>query len=140
MQQPQYRSPAARACYCHASPWYDLNFQLRAGQYLAGDRGFTFEISRRFSTGVEVGVFFTKTNVSAALFGEGSFDKCFVISIPLDWVMPISTQNALSTVIRPIQRDGGQTLDNDASLYPYLRRNGTAEVIAHAQDFAGDGE
>ena len=47
------------------SPWYDLNFQLRAGQYLAGDRGFTFQVTRRFSTGVEIGAFFTKTNVSA---------------------------------------------------------------------------
>ena len=118
------------------SPWYDVNFQLRAGQYLAGDRGFTFEMSRRFSTGVEFGVFFTKTNVSAAQFGEGSFDKGFIVRIPLDWVLPVSTQNVLSTIVRPIQRDGGQALENDANLYDYLRRTGTATVLDHAQDFA----
>jgi len=35
------------------SPFWDLNFEMRAGQYLAGDRGLTLKITRRFSTGVE---------------------------------------------------------------------------------------
>ncbi len=47
----------------YASPWHDLNFALRAGRYLAGDDGVTLEITRRFSTGVEIGAFATKTNV-----------------------------------------------------------------------------
>jgi hypothetical protein len=81
---------------------------------------------------VELGVFFTKTNVSAAQFGEGSFDKGFTITIPLDWVLPISTQSEISTVIRPVQRDGGQPLAGDATLYRYLQRGGTAEVFAHS--------
>src|SRR6202012_2613944 len=33
----------------YASPWYDLNFMVSAGQYLAGDRGLTFQMTRRFS-------------------------------------------------------------------------------------------
>ena len=89
-----YKVTTGHITLYYASPWYGVNFQLRAGQYLAGDRGVTFEMSRRFSTGVELGVFFTKTNVSAARFGEGSFDKGFIISIPLDWAVPISTQSA----------------------------------------------
>ena len=124
----------------YASPWHDVNFQLRAGQYLAGDRGITFQASRRFSTGVELGMFFTKTNVSAAQFGEGSFDKGFIINIPLEWSLPISTQASYSTILRLVQRDGGQALDNDATLYSNLQRNGTAEIIAHAQDFVSGGE
>jgi len=110
-----------------ASPWYDLNFQVRAGQYLAGDRGITFMASRRFSTGVEIGAFFTRTNVSAAQFGEGSFDKGILVRIPLGWVAPISTQDGISTIIRPVQRDGGQTLDNDATLYDETRRSSDPE-------------
>ena len=124
----------------YASPWHDVNFQLRAGQYLAGDRGITFQVSRRFSTGVELGMFFTKTNVSAAQFGEGSFDKGFIINIPLEWSLPISTQASYSTILRLVQRDGGQALDNDATLYSNLQRNGTAEIIAHAHDFVSGGE
>jgi hypothetical protein len=112
-----------------ASPWYDLNFQVRAGQYLAGDRGITFMASRRFSSGVEIGAFFTRTNVSAAQFGEGSFDKGILIRIPLGYVAPISTQNELATIIRPVQRDGGQTLDNDATLYEETLRASDPEIF-----------
>ncbi len=101
----------------YQSPWHGLNFALSAGQYLAGDRGVTLAITRRFSTGVEIGAFVTKTNVSAAQFGEGSFDKGIIIRIPLDWAMPISTQSQFNMDLRPVQRDGGQRLSGDATLY-----------------------
>jgi hypothetical protein len=133
-----YKVTTGHVTLYYASPWYGVNFQIRAGHYLAGDRGVTVEMSRRFSTGMELGVFFTKTNVSAAQFGEGSFDKGFIITIPLNWVVPVSTQSGISTIIRPVQRDGGQALNNDANLYGYLQRSGTAEVMAHAQDFTGE--
>ena len=118
-----------------ASPWYDLTFQVRAGQYLAADRGVTFAVTRRFSTGVELGAFFTRTNVSAAQFGEGSFDKGFLIRIPLGWVAPVSTQTELSTIIRPVQRDGGQTLNNDATLYEETRRTSEAEMYLQTGEY-----
>ena len=113
----------------YESPWYDFIFGVHAGQYLAGDRGVTFDVTRRFETGVEVGAFFTKTNVSATAFGEGSFDKGFIIKIPLGWTLPISTQSGLNMVIRPVQRDGGQRLEGDNSLYEYTRRSSLAEVL-----------
>lgn len=111
------------------SPWYDLNFQLRAGQYLAGDRGVTFQITRRFSTGVEIGAFITKTNVSSSQFGEGSFDKGIVIRIPLAWVAPLETQNQIAMDLRPVQRDGGQTLGGDATLYEETRNTSEGEIL-----------
>jgi hypothetical protein len=112
----------------YAMPWYDLNLTLRAGQYLAGDRGLTVEITRRFSTGVEIGFFATKTNVSAAQFGEGSFDKGLIIRIPIGWALPVETQNQFNVDLRPIQRDGGQRLMNDAILYDETRRSSQTEM------------
>ena len=112
----------------YQSPWYGLNFQVRGGEYLAGDRGVTVEVSRRFSTGVEIGAFFTKTNVSAAQFGEGSFDKGILIRIPLGWALPIETQAQYALDLRPIQRDGGQTLAGDATLYDDTFRTGEGEI------------
>lgn len=106
----------------YASPWYDLNFIVRSGQYLAGDRGMTFELTRRFDTGVEIGAFFSTTNVSAQQFGEGSFDKGIIIRIPLSWVMPVQTQGQLNLDLRPVQRDGGQSLYGDARLYDATKR------------------
>ena len=104
-----YRALTGHVALYYASPWYGLNFVVRAGQYLAQDRGVTIEVSRRFSTGVEIGAFLTKTNVSSAQFGEGSFDKGIMLRIPIDWTAPIDTQTELATTLRPVQRDGGQS-------------------------------
>jgi hypothetical protein len=119
----------------YASPWYDLNFAVHAGQYLAGDRGFTLEVTRRFSTGVEIGAFFTRTNVSAEQFGEGSFDKGIMIRIPLDWSLPINTQGQFNMDLRPVQRDGGQRLMNDTLLFEETRRTSEAEMRSFASPF-----
>lgn len=124
-----YRVTTGHVSLYYDSPWYSLNFQLRAGQYLAGDRGVTFQITRRFSTGVEIGAFVTKTNVSAAQFGEGSFDKGLIIRIPLGWVAPLETQSQIAMDLRPVQRDGGQTLGGDATLYEETRGTSEGELL-----------
>jgi hypothetical protein len=111
------------------SPWYDLNFALRAGRYLAGDTGVTLEVSRRFYTGMEIGIFMTKTNVSSAQFGEGSFDKGIMLRIPLSFGLPINTQSLWALDLRPTQRDGGQRLENDALLYNETRRSSFGEIL-----------
>jgi len=123
-----YRAFTGHVSLYYASPWYDLNFVVRAGQYLAHDRGLTVEVTRRFSTGVEIGAFFTKTNVSAQDFGEGSFDKGIMLRIPLNWIAPIETQAQFGMDLRPVQRDGGQRLAGDASLYEQTRRTSEEEM------------
>jgi hypothetical protein len=133
-----YRVATGHVTLYWDSPFYDLNFQVRAGQYLAGDRGLTLQITRRFSTGVEIGAFVTKTNVSAQDFGEGSFDKGIVIRIPLGWVAPINTQSMIGLDLRPIQRDGGQALLGDATLYEETRRTSESEFVRNGVSFADD--
>lgn len=132
----RYNVTTGHVTLYYASPFYDLDFQMRAGQYLAGDRGLTFQVTRRFSTGVEVGAFFTKTNVSSERFGEGSFDKGIVIRIPLGWVAPIDTQNQIGIDLRPTQRDGGQILLGDATLYEETRRASESEFARHGIRFS----
>ena len=113
----------------YASPWYDLNLMLSAGRYLAGDSGMTVQVTRRFASGVEIGAFMTRTNVSAADFGEGSFDKGIVIRIPLDFVSPLHSSSRFSMDLRPIQRDGGQRLAGDAMLFEETRSASQAEMF-----------
>jgi hypothetical protein len=98
-------------------PWHDIHLSMHVGQYLAGDQGVTFEALRRFVTGVQIGAWFTLTNVSAAQFGEGSFDKGIRIVIPLEWAAPFSSQGGYDLQLRPITRDGGQRLYVDTRLY-----------------------
>ena len=115
----------------YESPYYGLNFAVNAGRYLAGDYGATLQVTRRFSTGVEVGIFATLTNVPFSKFGEGSFDKGFIIRIPLDWALPLDSQTEYDTVLRPVTRDGGQMLDGEQTLYEDTRRTSFSEILAN---------
>jgi len=98
-------------------PFYDLLGQIHAGQYLAGDRGATFQVSRRFESGMRAGAFFTLTDVPFVVFGEGSFDKGFFLTIPLELFSTRSSTNAGLFGFRPLTRDGGQRVAVRPRLY-----------------------
>ncbi len=84
---------------------------LSVGRYLAGDDGATLERRAHASdNGVTLGAFATRTNVSAAEFGEGSFDKGVFVTVPLDALLPRSTSATGSIVWSPLTRDGGARL------------------------------
>ncbi|MBL6455425.1 YjbH domain-containing protein [Belnapia sp. T6] len=114
-------------------PVWNLGAVLRAGRYLAGDWGATLELSRRFDSGIEVGGFATRTDVSARRFGEGSFDKGIFIRIPLQLLGPETAARA-TALIRPVVRDGGQRLAVENPLYE-VTREGRAEPLG--RDYLG---
>ena len=97
--------------------WNDVLATLSAGRYLAKDLGVTVQLSRVFKNGVTVGAFFSKTNVSSAQFGEGSFDKGVFVSIPFDAFLTRSSNTIASFVWKPLTRDGGAKLGRSAQLY-----------------------
>lgn len=101
--------------------WKDVNAKISVGQYLAGDKGVTLDLSRRFKNGVEMGVFATKTNVTAEQFGEGSFDKGIYLTIPFDVLLTKSTGGAANFVWNPLTRDGGAKLKRSATLFELTR-------------------
>lgn len=109
----------------HLSAYYalpsDYHVQLDIGRYLAGDIGATLSLDREFANGWRVGAFATKTNVSAARFGEGSFDKGIRLSIPFNWISGAPIRGASTTTLRPIQRDGGARLNVNNRLYETVR-------------------
>ncbi len=111
-------------------PFYNMTAQVSIGQYLAGDRGATFAVSRRFESGTEVGAFFTRTNVSAEDFGEGSFDKGIFLSIPFDMLSYFSNRGAINLGWRPLTRDGGQRLNQSKRLYPIVAGSGRDAMLA----------
>ena len=75
-----YSNYITRASIELSEPRTDINFKLSAGEYLAGDKGYTFEVSK-FENGVKFGAF-SRTDVSATEYGEGSFDKGIKLVIP----------------------------------------------------------
>ncbi|MBS0472166.1 MAG: YjbH domain-containing protein [Proteobacteria bacterium] len=118
----------------YTSPYYGLNFNVHIGRYLAGDYGATFEVSRRFSTGVEIGAFATFTNVPFSKFGEGSFDKGIVVRIPLEWGLPFYTHSSYDFLLRSLTRDGGARLDGDDFLYDETKSSSYGELVDHLDD------
>ncbi|PWC13648.1 YjbH domain-containing protein [Brenneria roseae subsp. americana] len=107
----------------HLTAYWELPFvegalaKVSVGRYLAGDKGVTIDLSRRFDSGIIAGAFATKTDVSSSEYGEGSFTKGFYISIPFDLLFtePTVKRGAVGWV--PLTRDGGQMLQRRNPLY-----------------------
>ena len=110
----------------HASVYYQPDWfpntllRISAGQYLAEDKGVTVDFSKQFDSGVIVGAFATKTNLSSDEYGEGSFTKGFYVSIPFDLMTIKSTHSRATISWMPLTRDGGQTLGRKYSLYDVM--------------------
>jgi hypothetical protein len=87
------------------------------GQYLAGDVGGTLALSRQFNNGWEVGAYVTRTDATFEEFGEGSFDKGIILTIPFAWFTGLPSQTKSQTVLRSLSRDGGARLQVGGRLY-----------------------
>ena len=107
-----YQTATAFASVYWASPFYNYDVAVHAGKYLAKDVGATLEVRRTFNNGWMVGLWATITDVSADDFGEGSFDKGMFFKIPFDGLFGRNTRGGYAASIRPIQRDGGQRLED----------------------------
>ena len=109
-------------------PRWGILGTLSYGKYLAGDKGYTFDISRRLSSGFRAGIFFTRTDVSAELFGEGSFDKGFYFQIPIDLFLNDYRGGYINFKLRPLTRDGGQKLEAGNDLIGIMHSTSRAEI------------
>lgn len=110
----------------HATLYWDTGFEdilvkTSVGQYLAGDKGATVDLSRVFDNGVKMGAFFTRTNVSAEQFGEGSFDKGVYVTLPFDAFFTQSVAGTANLVFNPLTRDGGAKLSRSVELYDFTK-------------------
>ena len=118
-----YKTVTGHASAYWASPFYNLDFALHAGRYLAKDIGATLEVQKRFANGWTVGAFATLTDVPFEVFGEGSFDKGLIFRIPFDLYSPRNTGSGYRAILRSINRDGGRMIENwPGSMWERLRR------------------
>jgi hypothetical protein len=105
----------------HLKLFYELPNKIHAsilvGKYLAGDKGATMDLARRFRSGFTLGIFATKTNLSAEEFGEGSFDKGFYFSVPVKLFYSDYRTGQISFGLHPLTKDGGAILNEHHALY-----------------------
>ncbi len=113
--------------------WNDLQVKVAAGQYLAGDTGATFDVKRVFHNGTTIGAWFTKTNVSAEQFGEGSFDKGIYVTSPFDLMLPKSAPGTAHAIWHPLLRDGGAMLDRSFTLFDFTQQRDARTWDASSQ-------
>ena len=95
---------------------YDIipfDAKVSYGEYLAGDEGVTFELSRSFLNGTKFGVFASFTDVSSEQFGEGTFDKGIFFNIPV-------YGNFINYSWRPLTKDPGAKLNRKHTLHDLL--------------------
>jgi hypothetical protein len=91
-------------------PRTNVLVRLIGGRYLAKDSGVTLDVSRRFKSGLSMGIFASKTDISQEEFGEGSFDKGFYFNMPLEIFFQSYNKAVTGYGLRPITRDGAQRL------------------------------
>lgn len=107
----EYEVTMPRFNFAYYHPKTNILAKWSYGKYLAGDKGYSLDISRRMPSGWKAGFFFSQTNVSAEEFGEGSFDKGFYINVPLSLFRKDYNKDIRGFSLRTMTRDGGQQLE-----------------------------
>jgi hypothetical protein len=102
--------------------------EVSLGRYLGGDVGGTLKLERIFKNGWRVGAYATVTDTSFSDFGEGSFDKGLVFTMPLDHFIGSPTGKTYSAVLQPLTRDGGARVNVDGRLYGAVRNYHNPEL------------
>ncbi len=106
----EYDTLTGHLNFYYREPRSRVLFHLKGGRYLAEDSGFTLNFSREFRSGLNMGVFFSLTDISKAEFGEGSFDKGFFFNIPIQVFFDQYSRGSSGFGLRPLTRDGAQAL------------------------------
>ena len=113
----KYETSTGHITFYYREPNSGVLFKLKGGRYLAGDSGYTVELSRRFETGMSVGAFFSRTDISKEEFGEGAFDKGIFFMIPVDFFSTSYEKRSFTWGIRPVTRDGAALVTHGLPLW-----------------------
>lgn len=106
-----------------------IESNISIGRYLAKDDGYTFDLSRTTKSGFKAGIYFTRTNVSFDLFGEGSFDKGFYFQVPMELFSNDYRGDYSAFKLSPLTRDGGAKLEYDKDLRGLIYNTTSGEFL-----------
>lgn len=112
-----YETSTGHITLYYREPRTGVIIRLKGGKYLARDSGYTLDVARRFETGMTVGAFFSRTDISKEEFGEGAFDKGIYFSIPIDFFSTSYVTRGFSWGLRPVTRDGAALLIHGLPLW-----------------------
>lgn len=98
----------------------DLLFQIKAGQFLAKDRGARFQVTRYFPSGARFSLWVTATNGGDKVNGRTYFDKGFAFEIPFDIFLKKSSRTFLTYAMSAWLRDVGAIAQTGKPLFPII--------------------
>ncbi|WP_267874944.1 YjbH domain-containing protein [Massilia sp. Root335] len=105
---------------------YDVTATARAGRFLAKDNGVRLEFKRRFPSGVEIGIWYTRTNgrdiTNPGTPSNPYNDKGVFLSVPLNVMLPLDSQASASIGLSPWTRDVGQMVASPGDLYDLVEQ------------------
>ncbi len=112
-----YETTTGHLSFYLREPRSAILLAVSGGRYLAEDSGFTIDISKQFKSGMNIGAFFSLTDISKEEFGEGSFDKGFYFNMPVQIFFKKYQPDQTSFSFRPITRDGAARVGHDFTLW-----------------------
>jgi hypothetical protein len=130
-----YETVTGHMNFYYVEPTTRVLLHLRGGKYLAKDSGFTFNVSRNFESGLNMGVFFSLTDISKAEFGEGSFDKGFFFNLPIQVFFQEFSRGQTGFGLRPLTRDGAQYLTHAQPLWGTTYQANRAQIVSEWDGF-----
>ena len=116
----EYKNTTGHINFYHFFNPLELTTHLSWGEYLAGDKGFSIDMSKRFENGLKFGFFATFTDVTSEQYGEGSFNKGIYFSLPIDSL--IGNGTTTDFVWSPLTKDPGQKLNHRYKLFNLIER------------------
>lgn len=119
-----YDTVTALVALHYRVPAHGLTLTARAGRFLARDSGVRFEVSRRFRSGFDCGLWYTLTDgndtTGPGTPGSPYHDKGVFLSIPLSLTLPYDSQARGSFSLAPWSRDVGAMIRFPVDLYPLV--------------------
>lgn len=121
-----YSVATALLAFHYRIPEYGITATARTGRFLAKDEGVRFELKRRFHSGIEAGIWFTRTNENDQTQPnrpkEEFLDRGLFISIPLASMLTKDTQEHASLAVVEATRDVGQMVESPGDLYRLIEQ------------------
>jgi len=120
----QYETVTAVGALHYQIKKYGVTTTLRAGRFLAKDSGARLEFSRRFHSGIRVGMWYTRTDGND-ITGPGNpgspyYDKGIMMTIPFGNMLTKDTRANAGFALSPWTRDVGQMVKSPGDLYQIL--------------------
>jgi hypothetical protein len=105
-------------------PELEMALDVKAGRFLAGDKGARITLSKDFN-GVVISAWYsvTDTSVFTDTFNNGYHDKGISISIPLRMFLGRDSRTSYEYALSPWTRDVAQDVAHRTSLFDFLGRN-----------------